>query len=153
MEKHGSSHCSLIGRPSHRCSGSGPSRMWRSACHQGSYLQSQPHTREKHACWSGRVWPAWWAGCRCWWCSCCSWGVWTPAGSDIISMPCKQVGTVKHLAAAGLSHLSDRHHLDVLLIGGAVMFSEDHAVGRPAHITQWHHFLSTTSQWSAGESR
>lgn len=35
-------------------------------------------------------------------------------------------------AALFVTHLAYRHHLDVLLVGGAVMFSEDHTVGRPA---------------------
>lgn len=29
------------------------------------------------------------------------------------------------------THLADPHHLDVLLVGGAVVFTEDHAVRRP----------------------
>lgn len=31
-----------------------------------------------------------------------------------------------------VTHLANLHHLDIFIIGGAVMFSKDHTVGCPA---------------------
>lgn len=51
--------------------------------------------------------------------------------TELLATNTQEAGVMRH-EATHVTHLANLHHLDIFITGGAVMFSKDHTVGRPA---------------------